>query len=117
MLAVARGGAATSTSENRRARTPRRDRPAAAQRGVQPRDGDPRAPARSASRRGRYHLELAEKVRPGDADARANLGVAYYKTGDLARATSHRFRSAPRALPRIAPITVRTSSSCSRSAV
>jgi tetratricopeptide (TPR) repeat protein len=32
------------------------------------------------------YLELAVKVRPRDADARANLGVAYYKTGDLARA-------------------------------
>jgi len=32
------------------------------------------------------YLEMAVKVRPRDADARANLGVAYYKTGDLARA-------------------------------
>jgi protein O-mannosyl-transferase len=31
-------------------------------------------------------LELAVEAQPGDADARANLGVAYYQNGDAARA-------------------------------
>lgn len=32
------------------------------------------------------YLERAVEIQPDDADARANLGVAYYQTGDLARA-------------------------------
>jgi protein O-mannosyl-transferase len=32
------------------------------------------------------YLEQAVQIRPGDADAHANLGVAYYQSGDAARA-------------------------------
>jgi Tfp pilus assembly protein PilF len=32
------------------------------------------------------YLERAVEIFPGDADAHANLGVAYYQTGELARA-------------------------------
>ncbi len=33
-----------------------------------------------------HFLELAVEAKPGDADARANLGVGYYQSGDAARA-------------------------------
>jgi Flp pilus assembly protein TadD len=32
------------------------------------------------------YLERAVEIRPQDADAHANLGVAYYKAGDTPRA-------------------------------